>query len=166
MRDQPLASSISTVLLVLHPNVRTGRHPFLAAGDSFRSTAAFRVSLLAVLFYFLLLSSWAELPFAFAAPAGTGDIIVAGLAVLLFVLSDARRWNILIIWNTIGLTDILFVVMLALRLGLEDPQSMHALREFPLSLLPTFLVPLILVSHILIFVRAAIAMRHEKHLTN
>ena len=33
---------------------------------------------------------------------------------------------------------------MALRLGLEDPQSMHALREFPLSLLPTFLVPLII----------------------
>lgn len=59
MRDQPLASSISTVLLVLRPNVRTGRRPFpfLVAGTSFRSTAAFRVSLLAVLFYFLLLST-------------------------------------------------------------------------------------------------------------
>lgn len=57
MRDQPLASSISTVLLVLRPNVCTGRRPFLAAGTSFRSTTAFRVSLLAVLFYFLLLST-------------------------------------------------------------------------------------------------------------
>lgn len=57
MRDQPLASSISTVLLVLRPNVRTGRRPFLAAGTSFRSTTAFRVSLLAVFFYFLLLST-------------------------------------------------------------------------------------------------------------
>ena len=105
-------------------------------------------------FYFFLLCSRGELPFVFAAPAGTGDIIVAALAVLLLVLSDARNWTILIIWNTIGLTDILFVVMLALRLGLQDRQSMHALREFPLSLLPTFLVPLIIVSHILIFVRA------------
>src|SRR5205809_739032 len=60
-----------------------------------------------------------------------------------------------VVWNTIGLTDILFVVMLALRLGLQDRQSMHALREFPLSLLPTFLVPLIIVSHVLIFIRAA-----------
>jgi hypothetical protein len=110
-------------------------------------------------FYFFFLSSRGDLPFAFAAPAGTGDIIVAGLAVLLFVLSDARRWNILVIWNTIGLTDILFVVLLALRLGLQDRESMHALREFPLSLLPTFLVPLIIVSHVLIFVRAATVMR-------
>lgn len=106
-------------------------------------------------FYFFLLSSRGELPFAFAAPAGWGDISVASLAVLLLALSDARNWTMLIIWNTIGLTDILFVVMTALRLGLEDRQSMHALREFPLGLLPTFLVPLIIVSHVLIFFRAA-----------
>ena len=105
-------------------------------------------------FYFFLLCSRGQLPFAFAAPAGSGDIIVAVFATLLLVLSGARNWSILIIWNTIGLTDILFVVMLALRLGLENRQSMHALREFPLSLLPTFLVPLIIVSHVLIFVRA------------
>ncbi|HEX7517745.1 MAG TPA: hypothetical protein VF345_10730 [Chthoniobacterales bacterium] len=106
-------------------------------------------------FYFFLLCSRGALPFAFAAPAGWGDIIVASLAVLLLALSDARNWSMLIIWNTIGLTDILFVVMTALRLGLENWQSMHALREFPLSLLPTFLVPLIIVSHVLIFFRAA-----------
>ena len=106
-------------------------------------------------FYFFLLCSRGELPFAFAAPAGWGDILVAVLAVLLLALSQARNWRMLIIWNTLGLTDILFVVMTALRLGLEDRQSMHALREFPLSLLPTFLVPLIIVSHVLIFFRAS-----------
>jgi hypothetical protein len=106
-------------------------------------------------FYFFLLCGRGELPFAFAAPAGWGDISVAALAVLLLALSDARNWGMLIIWNTIGLTDILFVVMTALRLGLDNRQSMHALREFPLSLLPTFLVPLIIVSHVLIFFRAA-----------
>jgi hypothetical protein len=106
-------------------------------------------------FYFFLVCSRGELPFAFAAPAGWGDILVAVLAVLLLALSQARNWRMLIIWNTLGLTDILFVVMTALRLGLEDRQSMHALREFPLSLLPTFLVPLIIVSHVLIFFRAS-----------
>jgi hypothetical protein len=105
--------------------------------------------------YFFLLCSRGELPFAFAAPAGSGDIMVALLAVLLLALSGERNWSMLIIWNTLGLIDILFVVILALRLGLEDWRSMHALREFPLSLLPTFLVPLIITSHVLIFVRAA-----------
>jgi hypothetical protein len=106
-------------------------------------------------FYFFFLCRRGELPFAFAAPAGWGDIIVATLAVLLLALSGARNWSLLMIWNTIGLTDILFVIITALRLGLKDWRSMHALREFPLSLLPTFLVPLIIVSHVLIFFRAA-----------
>jgi hypothetical protein len=106
-------------------------------------------------FYFFYLCSRGALPFDFAAPAGWGDNVVAGLAILLLALSGARKWKMLIVWNTIGLTDILFVVMMALRLGLEDPQSMHALREFPLSLLPSFLVPLIIASHVLIFFRAA-----------
>ena len=59
----------------------------------------------------------------------------------------------LLSWNALGLIDIVFVVSSALRFGLKDWQSMHALREFPLSLLPTFLVPLIIASHVLIFVR-------------
>jgi hypothetical protein len=34
-----------------------------------------------------------------------------------------------------------------------DPASMQALLVLPLSLLPTFLVPLIIASHVLIFAR-------------
>jgi hypothetical protein len=49
--------------------------------------------------------------------------------------------------------DIFLVVILALRIGLADWRSMAPLRTFPLSLLPTFFVPLIIASHILIFVR-------------
>jgi hypothetical protein len=85
---------------------------------------------------------------------GLGDILVAVLA---FAVVGAMRAEfaktLLVIWNTIGLIDIIFVVSSALRFGLRDWQSMHALRELPLSLLPTFLVPLIIASHILIFVR-------------
>ena len=61
--------------------------------------------------------------------------------------------TVLLSWNTLGLIDIVFVVSSALRFGLKDWQSMHALRELPLILLPTFLVPLIIASHVLIFVR-------------
>ena len=59
---------------------------------------------------------------------------------------------LLLAWNTLGLIDIIFVVLSALRFGLKDWQSMRTLRELPLSLLPTFLVPLIIASHVLIFV--------------
>ena len=107
-------------------------------------------------FYFFLLYRRDELPFAFAVPAGWGDNLVAALALALLALPHMRNWKMLLLcWNTIGLIDIVVVVVLALRIGLADWQSMHALRELPLSLLPTFLVPLIFTSHVLIFVRAA-----------
>jgi hypothetical protein len=103
---------------------------------------------------FLVLCQRGQLPCAFATPAGWGDIIVAVLALAVVgVMRTKFTKSLLFIWNTIGLIDIIFGVFSALRFGLSDWQSMHALREFPLSLLPTFLVPLIIASHVLIFIR-------------
>ncbi len=106
--------------------------------------------------YFLVLCQRAQLPCAFATSAGWGDIIIAvlTLAVVAAMRTEFAK-TLLLIWNTIGLIDIIFVVFSALRFGLTDWQSMQALRELPLSLLPTFLVPLIIVSHVLIFIRLA-----------
>jgi hypothetical protein len=106
--------------------------------------------------YFLLLCQRGQLSCAFARPAGWGDIAVAVLALAMVSAIRAEIAKaLLVVWNTIGLIDIIFVVFSALRFGLKDWQSMHALRELPLSLLPTFLVPLIIASHILIFARLA-----------
>jgi hypothetical protein len=110
-------------------------------------------------FYFLFLYQRGQLPEGFAVPGGIGDIIVALIAGMLLVLSPSRRpREILLLWNVFGLIDIIFVAFSALRFGLRDWQSMALLRELPLSLLPTFLVPLIIVSHVLIFVRLG---RHD-----
>jgi hypothetical protein len=105
-------------------------------------------------FYFLILCRRGELPCAFATSAGRGDIAVAAATVIIFLVPKFRvSRRLLLIWNTLGLIDIVFVVSSALRFGLSDWPSMAPLRELPLSLLPTFLVPLIIVSHVLIFVR-------------
>ena len=56
-------------------------------------------------------------------------------------------------WNVFGLADILGVVASALREGLRDSRSMLPLREFPLSMLPLFVVPLVICSHILMLYR-------------
>ena len=104
--------------------------------------------------YFLVLCQRSQLPCGFATPAGWGDILVAALALtVIAAMRTEFAKMLLVIWNTLGLIDILFVVFSALRFGLKDWQSMHALRELPLSLLPTFVVPLIIASHVLIFVR-------------
>lgn len=103
-------------------------------------------------FYFLFLCRRGQLPEGFAIPGAIGDIVVAVAAGLILLIPQLRA-RILLIWNTFGLIDIVFVAFSALRFGLKDWQSMVALRELPLSLLPTFLVPLIITSHVLIFVR-------------
>jgi len=106
--------------------------------------------------YFLVLCQHGQLPCGFARPAGWGDIVVAVLALAVLGATGTRfAKTLLLTWNTLGLIDIIFVVLSALGFGLNDWQSMHALRELPLSLLPTFLVPLVIASHVLIFVRLA-----------
>jgi hypothetical protein len=107
-------------------------------------------------FYFLFLYRRGELPYAFAVPGGWGDVAIAtGAAVLLIAGSPttparARGYRL---WNLLGLVDLLLVVGTAARLALADPASMEALLRLPLSVLPTFLVPLLIASHIWIFGR-------------
>jgi hypothetical protein len=109
-------------------------------------------------FYFLYLYGRGELPYAFAVLGGWGDIAVASLAAGLLVWGSPHagpRRPAYVVWNVLGLVDILFVVATAARLGLADPGSMAALLRLPLSLLPTFLVPLIIASHVVLGVRLA-----------
>lgn len=106
---------------------------------------------------FVVLYTLGRFPFSFGLLGGMGDIAVATGALGLLGLAGSRgpagsrEWTLA--WNTLGLVDILGVVPTALKEGLHDTSMMAPLREFPLSLLPTFFVPLIIVSHFLIFVR-------------
>jgi hypothetical protein len=106
-------------------------------------------------YYFLILYDRGELPYAFAVPGGWGDIVVAGLALFVSLLPMAEyiRRRAITIWNVIGFVDILLVVIAAARLGLQDGVQLRALTVLPLSLLPTFLVPMIIASHVVIFLR-------------
>ena len=119
-----------------------------------RALVLFHVTRL-VGFYFLYLCSRGELPAAFAVPGGCGDIAVTVSALVLAgISSDTRAGHrVYLAWNIFGLMDILFVVVNAARLGLADPHSMAVLTRLPLSLLPTFLVPLIIAGHIVVFAR-------------
>jgi hypothetical protein len=105
--------------------------------------------------YFLVLYNRGALPHDFAVPGGIGDIIVAtGALCLVFIpLTELALHRLVRIWNIVGLVDICLVVLTAARLNLENPYQMRAFTYLPLSLLPTFLVPLIISTHVVIFHR-------------
>lgn len=105
--------------------------------------------------YFLVLYRQGELPFAFAVPGVWGDIVVAVLALGLLAAGPptGMRRRAYLVWNIFGLVDILLVVATAARLAIADPPSMAPLLQWPLSLLITFVVPIIIASHCWLFRR-------------
>ena len=105
-------------------------------------------------FYFLFLYSLRELPYNFAVFGGWGDIAVALLALVVMFFRVKSR-TALVAWNLLGLADIIGVAATAARDEAAVPGSMHLLDRFPLILLPTCIVPLIIVTHGLMLVRAA-----------
>lgn len=107
--------------------------------------------------WFIVLYRRGELPFAFAVPGGWGDIVTAAMAAGLLAgaipARTAARRGVFFAWNAFGLLDILFVVANAMRHFLTDPAQLAPLTRLPLSLLPTYFVPLIVLSHLAIFGR-------------
>ncbi|MGI9534124.1 MAG: hypothetical protein ACR2NW_04165 [Thermodesulfobacteriota bacterium] len=103
-------------------------------------------------FYFLYLYSLNRLPYDFAVKGGWGDIAVAVFAsVILMVPVLLQRKGILLAWNIFGLIDIIFVVATAGRINMSNPGELFELTVLPLSLLPTFVVPLIISTHVFMF---------------
>lgn len=107
--------------------------------------------------YFLVLYHRGELPYALAIPGGIGDIVVAAVALpLVFAPFDNPfRIRAIGVWNVFGLIDLLFAVFTAARLAAASPVQMRAFTDLPLSLLPTFLVPLLLATHFVLLARLA-----------
>jgi len=105
--------------------------------------------------YFIFLFYRGDLPYAFAVPAGIGELIVALLAVGLIAipLDPARQRQYLTRWNLIGLIDIMLVTVSAARIYADHPPQLRALTHLPLSLLPLFLFPLLIATHVMIFAR-------------
>ncbi len=106
---------------------------------------------------FLVALSHGALPAAFAVRAGVGDIVVGvGALVVGWATSRARSDSrVAAAWNVVGLIDILVAVATAQRAVLveHDPLATRAIGSLPFGLLPTFIVPLVIGTHILLFMR-------------
>jgi len=142
-----------TVALLVAGATVTGFRIWLA-GINLRQLVAIHITRF-VGICFLVLSSRGELPAAFAVPAGWGDIAIAtgALGFVLLVPDLLAHRTALLTWNLLGLADILFVVGSAARAVLLAPESMHALLVLPLGIVLTFLVPLIIATHVWLFQR-------------
>lgn len=105
---------------------------------------------------FLVLHAQGRLPGDVALAAGWGDIAVAALAPAMAMMlgsgSRSGRW-IAGLWNLAGLAHILIVVSTAVRLGFDDPRIGATITSLPHVLLPLFVVPLLIASHLLIALR-------------
>ena len=108
---------------------------------------------------FLALGARGSLSPAFAGRAGWGDIAVAVSAIALVAagwgssITPARRAG-LYVWNALGFLDLVVAVGTATIVTLQGTTpGVAPLLTFPLSLVPTFAVPLLLANHVFIFRR-------------
>lgn len=106
---------------------------------------------------FLIEMRAGRMPASFALLAGPGDIVAGLLALPAAALAlregdTARR--LALGWNVLGLVDILAVFVTAQRALFSGDDSLFiAFQRLPYPLLPVLVVPLILMTHILVFAR-------------
>lgn len=111
---------------------------------------------------FVILYYKGLLPAAFALPAGYGDIAIGVTAPLIAWAMSSHttpRRQIFILWNWLGILDLIAAVSLGIfnsnsPLGiLASGATTQLMGSFPLSLIPTFLVPLFLIFHLITLAR-------------
>src|SRR6266852_495436 len=108
-------------------------------------------------FIFVLLQARNVLPAIFALPAGYGDMAIGATATLVaWPLATPSHRNSFILWQALGITDLVAAVSLGTSARLLDPSgpSMVAMTVLPLSLVPTFLVPLFTIFHVICIAQA------------
>ncbi len=108
-------------------------------------------------FTFVLLEARGVLPAIFALPAGYGDMAIGMTATLAaWMLANPARRNGFIVWQLLGIADLITAVSLGTtaRLLIPDGVSMAAMTVLPLSLVPTFLVPLFFIFHVICIAQA------------
>jgi hypothetical protein len=112
-------------------------------------------------FTFLVLYAAGILPGVFALPAGWGDIAIGATAPLAAIkLANFSRRRGFIFWQILGIFDLLMAVTLGTAARLISPHgaATGVMTVLPLSLIPTFAVPLLIMLHVICIAQA----RHWK----
>jgi hypothetical protein len=120
-------------------------------GDPWAITALQAYRVIGV--FFIVLASRNALPAVFALPAGYGDIFIGITAPLTALAwSSGTRFGkvIFVLWNVLGILDLLTAVSLGTLSPYfqAGPVTTASLLVFPLSLIPTFAVPISFILHV------------------
>lgn len=153
----PLAIACSTIALVVL-GLGRGSLASVARTIDVRVLIVFHAVRAPIGAGFLALAAAGRLDPQFASVAGWGDIAVGALAVVAAaggVRPGATWTRARLVWNAFGLVDILAAVAIAqsIVLASDHPQTMAGLFTMPWPMIPLWVVPLVLASHVLLFVR-------------
>ena len=109
---------------------------------------------------FVILYSLGALPGAFALPAGWGDFAIGITApVVAWYWKRPFPKRTFIVWNVLGSLDLVDAMTLGVLASaspvgiLGSDVTTRLMGQFPLSLVPTFFVPLLLIFHLICFIR-------------
>jgi hypothetical protein len=108
-------------------------------------------------FTFVLLEALRSLPAIFALPAGYGDMFIGATAtVVAWKFAQNKRPVPFLAWQFLGIADLVTAVTLGVTAPLIEPHGIPItlMTVLPLSLIPTFFVPLFLILHVISIVQA------------
>lgn len=126
--------------LSLNPRVLTMIHGWRTAGLAMVALGAYGV-----------------LPNLFALSAGYGDILIGLTAFLVALnLANPEHRGSFILWQLLGIADLVNAVLLGTLSHIVDPHGIPTtpMTVLPMSLIPTFGVPLLLMLHIICIAQA------------
>jgi hypothetical protein len=143
-----LAGSVTAFFLAAR---RPGAARTIAARLDLRVAIALHVLRAPIGVGFLLAAAAGTLPRGWALVAGWGDVAV-GLLALAALAAWPRHPRLVAAWNLLALIDIVVVVAGAQRI-LFFGEPVPAFAAFPFPLLPFFVVPLVFITHGIIWTR-------------
>jgi hypothetical protein len=108
-------------------------------------------------YVFIVLYAYNILPGNFALPAGWGDIAIGATAPFVALkLANPNHRKSFIFWQLLGIADLVNAVGMGVAARFINPHgiSTSAMTVLPMSLIPTFAVPLFLILHFISIAQA------------